>query len=158
MKINKEQASLLAHKIYNDYPLKRGKYHGLVKLTNLLKDDETYVSFEKALSNYKAYLARETWLKPQYFSTFVNSGWHDYVEADVAPTLNDYLLTLKTVNLDLKFERHLPRIEQTWPTQERFVQFLGARKAFYTATKSIDEDFERYRSFLSACIAKEIGV
>lgn len=149
----------LVEQIYQAYPRKEGKAAGIKKLSKLSNEELGKIAI--AVENYKLKLKLENTSK-QYtllFSTFVNGRWMDYEsspECDLEA--NDHLMTLKTVNLDLKFERHLPRIQQTWPTQERFLQFLKSRKAFYLTKQSVEEDFERYRSFLSACISKEIGV
>lgn len=83
----KADASALFEKVWKIYPLKRGK--GQVSdadKRHLL--DIGYDELERAITRYKADLAKETWKKPQNGSTFFHSGYVDYLDANYEPVDN----------------------------------------------------------------------
>lgn len=66
------------------YPNKKGK--GQVSDTakkKLLKIG--HEELERAIQRYKTELEKEDWRKPQYGSTFFNSGYLDYLDANYEP-------------------------------------------------------------------------
>jgi hypothetical protein len=81
---NNVQAQDLFERLWEMYPLKRGK--GQVSDANkrqLL--DIGYEQLAKAVERYKADLAKENWRKPQNGSTFFNSGYKDYLDCNYSP-------------------------------------------------------------------------
>lgn len=83
----KADASALFERVWKIYPLKRGK--GQVSdadKRHLL--DIGYDELERAITRYKADLAKETWKKPQNGSTFFHSGYVDYLDANYEPVDN----------------------------------------------------------------------
>lgn len=78
----KADASALFEKLWNLYPVKKGK--GQVSLAakqRLLKVG--YEEMARAIDRYKADLERDSsWRKPQNGSTFFNSGYVDYLDAN----------------------------------------------------------------------------
>jgi len=85
IKTNKVQkAAELFERLWKLYPLKRGKD----KVSDANKRrllDIGYEQMERAISRYKADLAKETWRKPQNGSTFFNSGYGDYLDEEYTP-------------------------------------------------------------------------
>lgn len=82
-------------RVYQAYPRKLGKAEGMSRLKAMIKTDEDYQAFEKAVANYAAYIKREK-IEPRFikqFSSFVGSQkvqpWRDYLDDDVGKTLQD---------------------------------------------------------------------
>ena len=77
-------ARMLFEHLWGLYPNKKGK--GQVSDTTkkkLLKIGKE--ELERAIIRYKAELEKEVWLKPQYGSTFFNSGYVDYLDENYVP-------------------------------------------------------------------------
>lgn len=81
----KSQVELNFDKLWNLYPLKRGR--GKVSDANKRRLlDIGFDELNRAINRYKADLAKENWRKPQNGSTFFNSGYIDYLDNNyVAP-------------------------------------------------------------------------
>ncbi|BBF41974.1 hypothetical protein lbkm_0654 [Lachnospiraceae bacterium KM106-2] len=80
-KVSKADINDLFERVWKLYPNKKGK--GQVsdsKKSNLYKIG--YEELERAISRYKKGLAKETWRRPQNGSTFFNSGYVDYLDAN----------------------------------------------------------------------------
>lgn len=82
-------------KLYQAYPRKLGKAEGLSRLKNMIKTEQDYRDFEKAVANYSAFIKREK-IEPRFikqFSSFVGSQkvqpWRDYLDDDVGKTLEE---------------------------------------------------------------------
>jgi hypothetical protein len=82
-------------RVYQAYPKKLGKSEGMSRLKAMIKTDEDYQAFEKAVANYAAYIKREK-IEARFikqFSSFVGSQkvqpWRDYLDDDVGKTLQD---------------------------------------------------------------------
>ena len=77
----KQEARELFEKVWALYPVKKGK--GQVSDTQkkkLLKIGEEELT--RAIDRYKEGLSRDEWRKPQNGSTFFNSGYVDYLDAN----------------------------------------------------------------------------
>ncbi len=73
--------------IWRLYPNKRGK--GQVSNTQKrLLFDIGIEELTRAIERYKKDLQKEGWRKPQYGSTFFNSGYEDYLDANYEPPPN----------------------------------------------------------------------
>lgn len=81
----KKEAQELFEKLWQLYPVKKGK--GQVSITakqRLLKVG--YEEIVRAIDRYKAELEKDSsWRKPQNGSTFFNSGYVDYLDANYVP-------------------------------------------------------------------------
>lgn len=82
----KADALALFEKVWKVYPLKRGK--GQVSLAAKLRLLEVgYDELVRAIDRYKAELEKDSeWRKPQNGSTFFNSGYIDYLDANYVPS------------------------------------------------------------------------
>lgn len=79
-----KEAKILFERLWSLYPNKKGK--GQVSDTakkKLLKIG--HEELERAIQRYKTELENEDWRKPQYGSTFFNSGYVDYLDANYEP-------------------------------------------------------------------------
>ena len=77
----KADADALFERLWKLYPQKRGK--GRVSDANKRRLlDIGFEELQRAIDRYKADLALETWKKPQNGSTFFNSGYIDYLDAN----------------------------------------------------------------------------
>ena len=79
-----KEAKILFERLWSLYPNKKGK--GQVSDTakkKLLKIG--HEELERAIQRYKTELEKEDWSKPQYGSTFFNSGYLDYLDANYEP-------------------------------------------------------------------------
>jgi hypothetical protein len=79
-----KEAKILFERLWSLYPNKKGK--GQVSDTakkKLLKIG--HEELERAIKRYKTELEKEDWRKPQYGSTFFNSGYLDYLDANYEP-------------------------------------------------------------------------
>ena len=77
----KADADALFERLWKLYPQKRGK--GRVSDANKRRLlDIGFEELERAIDRYKADLALDTWRKPQNGSTFFNSGYVDYLDAN----------------------------------------------------------------------------
>ena len=112
----KADAVALFEKVWNIYPLKRGK--GQVSEANKRRLlDIGFEELERAINRYKADLANEPWRKPQNGSTFFNSGYLDYLDNSyVKPdpkVLNERQVSQAKVN---RFVNYEPRSD--WDFEE----------------------------------------
>ena len=79
-----KEAKILFERLWSLYPNKKGK--GKVSDTakkKLLKIGQE--ELERAIQRYKTELEKEGWRLPQYGSTFFNSGYVDYLDANYEP-------------------------------------------------------------------------
>lgn len=79
-----KEAKILFERLWSLYPNKKGK--GQISDTakkKLLKIGQE--ELERAIQRYKTELEKEDWRKPQYGSTFFNSGYVDYLDANYEP-------------------------------------------------------------------------
>lgn len=77
----KSEADALFERVWKLYPQKRGK--GKVSDTNKRRLlDIGFDELSRAIDRYKADLALDDWRKPQNGSTFFNSGYIDYLDAN----------------------------------------------------------------------------
>lgn len=77
-------ADALFEKLWQLYPVKRGK--GAVSNANKRRLlDIGFDEMTRAIDRYKADLAKETWKHPKNGSTFFNSGYIDYLDANYTP-------------------------------------------------------------------------
>ena len=79
-----KEAKILFERLWSLYPNKKGK--GQVSDTakkKLLKIG--HEELERAIQRYKTELEKEDWRKTQYGSTFFNSGYVDYLDANYEP-------------------------------------------------------------------------
>lgn len=79
-----KEAKILFECMWSLYPNKKGK--GQVSDTakkKLLKIGQE--ELERAIQRYKTELEKEDWRKPQYGSTFFNSGYVDYLDENYEP-------------------------------------------------------------------------
>lgn len=71
-------------KLYKAYPRHEGKVPGMRILQKIIKSNEDYQRFERAVSNYALMCLREK--KETKFillwSTFCNGRWEDYIEME----------------------------------------------------------------------------
>lgn len=85
----KKEAQELFEKLWQLYPVKKGK--GQVSITakqRLLKVG--YEEMARAIDRYKTELEKDSsWRKPQNGSTFFNSGYVDYLDANYVPGKNE---------------------------------------------------------------------
>ena len=77
-------ADALFERLWSLYPLKRGKAQ-VSKANKMHLLDIGFDQFQRAIDRYKADLDNETWRKPQNGSTFFNSGYIDYLDANYVP-------------------------------------------------------------------------
>lgn len=77
-------ADALFERLWSLYPLKRGKAK-VSKANKMHLLDIGFDEFQRAIDRYKADLDNETWRKPQNGSTFFNSGYIDYLDANYVP-------------------------------------------------------------------------
>ena len=77
-------ADALFERLWSLYPLKRGKAQ-VSKANKMHLLDIGFDEFQRAIDRYKADLDYETWRKPQNGSTFFNSGYIDYLDANYVP-------------------------------------------------------------------------
>lgn len=77
-------ADALFERLWSLYPLKRGKAQ-VSKANKMHLLDIGFDEFQRAIDRYKADLDNETWRKPQNGSTFFNSGYVDYLDANYDP-------------------------------------------------------------------------
>lgn len=77
-------ADALFERLWSLYPLKRGKAQ-VSKANKMHLLDIGFDEFQRAIDRYKADLANEAWRKPQNGSTFFNSGYIDYLDANYVP-------------------------------------------------------------------------
>lgn len=77
-------ADALFERLWSLYPLKRGKAQ-VSKANKMHLLDIGFDEFQRAIDRYKADLDNETWRKPQNGSTFFNSGYIDYLDANYVP-------------------------------------------------------------------------
>lgn len=77
-------ADALFERLWSLYPLKRGKAQ-VSKDNKMHLLDIGFDEFQRAIDRYKADLDNETWRKPQNGSTFFNSGYIDYLDANYVP-------------------------------------------------------------------------
>ena len=83
-----KEAKILFERLWSLYPNKKGK--GQVsdaakkKLLRIGKEE-----LERAIQRYKTELEKEDWRKPQYGSTFFNSGYVDYLDANYEPGIRE---------------------------------------------------------------------
>lgn len=98
----KKEAQDLFEKLWQLYPVKKGK--GQVSITakqRLLKVG--YQDMVRAIDRYKAELEKDSsWRKPKNGSTFFNSGYVDYLDANYIP---DKYAKTKTKNSFNNFEQ-----------------------------------------------------
>ena len=81
----KENANALFEYLWSLYPNKKGKAQVKDKTKKRLLEigaDE----MERAIERYTSELAKDDWRKPQNGSTFFNSGYVDYLDANFVPT------------------------------------------------------------------------
>jgi len=102
---DKEKAIFDFEILYQKYPLKKGKSEGLARLKNIIKTDEEYQLFSKAIDKYIQVIHRDG-TQPQYikhFSSFVGSGkvqpWLDFTQDDVGTSKIQF--TSKTMSAQL---------------------------------------------------------
>lgn len=77
----KSEADALFERVWQLYPRKRGK--GQVSEASKRRLlDIGFEELERAIDRYKADLDLEDWRKPQNGSTFFNSGYVDYLDAN----------------------------------------------------------------------------
>lgn len=79
-----KEAKILFERLWSLYPNKKGK--GQVsdaEKKKLLKIG--HEELERAIQRYKTELEKEDWRKPQYGSTFFNSGYVDYLDENYEP-------------------------------------------------------------------------
>lgn len=77
----KSDADALFERVWQLYPRKRGK--GQVSEASKRRLlDIGFEELERAIDRYKADLDQEDWRKPQNGSTFFNSGYVDYLDAN----------------------------------------------------------------------------
>ncbi len=80
----KADADALFERLWNLYPLKRGK--GAVSDANKRRLlDIGFEEMTRAIDRYKADLAKESWKHPKNGSTFFNSGYIDYLDENYVP-------------------------------------------------------------------------
>ena len=77
-------ADALFERLWSLYPHKRGKGQ-VSKASKRRLLDIGFDEFQRAIDRYKADLDKETWKKPQNGSTFFNSGYVDYLDANYTP-------------------------------------------------------------------------
>lgn len=77
-------ADALFERLWSLYPHKRGKGQ-VSKASKRRLLDIGFDEFQRAIDLYKADLDKETWKKPQNGSTFFNSGYVDYLDANYTP-------------------------------------------------------------------------
>ena len=77
-------ADALFERLWSLYPHKRGKAQ-VSKANKMHLLDIGFDEFQRAIDRYKADLDNETWRKPQNGSTFFNSGYIDYLDANYVP-------------------------------------------------------------------------
>lgn len=77
-------ADALFERLWKLYPCKRGKAQ-VSKANKMHLLDIGFDEFQRAIDRYKADLDNETWRKPQNGSTFFNSGYIDYLDANYVP-------------------------------------------------------------------------
>lgn len=78
---SKKKVNECFEKLWKLYPSKRGK--GQVKEAQKRKLAEIgYEEMQRAVQRYKQDLEKDTWRKPQNGSTFFNSGYVDYLDAN----------------------------------------------------------------------------
>lgn len=81
----KADADALYEKLWKPYPNKKGK--GRVSDTQKMKLLKIgYEEMSRAIERYKAELQKESWRSPQNGSTFFNSGYIDYLDANYVPS------------------------------------------------------------------------
>ena len=81
----KSEADALFERVWKLYPQKRGK--GKVSDANKRRLlDIGFDELSRAIDRYKADLALDDWRKPQNGSTFFNSGYIDYLDANYEKT------------------------------------------------------------------------
>jgi len=86
--IGKSKRAFDFEKIYESYPLKKGKSKGIEKCKSQIKTDEDYSNLEKAVASYKALCEKEE-TESQYikqFSTFMGC-WRDYLDENIGHSL-----------------------------------------------------------------------
>jgi len=67
--------------LYDEYPLKKGKKRGLVKLATMIRDHDQCLQFATAVDNYRAQLKKDR-TDPKFimhFDTFVNQ-WEEHLD------------------------------------------------------------------------------
>lgn len=74
-------ADALFERLWKLYPCKRGKAQ-VSKANKMHLLDIGFDELQRAIDRYKADLDNETWRKPQNGSTFFNSGYVDYLDAN----------------------------------------------------------------------------
>ena len=77
-------ADALFERLWKLYPCKRGKAQ-VSKANKMHLLDIGFDELQRAIDRYKADLDNETWRKPQNGSTFFNSGYVDYLDANYDP-------------------------------------------------------------------------
>lgn len=77
-------ADALFERLWKLYPCKRGKAQ-VSKANKMHLLDIGFDELQRAIDRYKADLDNETWRKPQNGSTFFNSGYIDYLDANYVP-------------------------------------------------------------------------
>lgn len=155
-----EEVEMYSEDIYLLFPRKEGKAQGLKTLKKILKNEDIYKKLVRATSNYKKKLEAEKTPRKYtlLFSTFINGRWEDYLDIEIEdPEQDDHYQLLKTVGLHLKYETKLNRIKEIWPEFNHFKNFLSDKKAFFSLQRSIEDNYDHFRAFLSSLINKEIG-
>ena len=84
-KSNKAQAHDLFEYLWAIYPNKKGKGQVSDKAKQRLLDIGSE-HMERAIERYKGELSKDEWRKPQYGSTFFNSGYVDYLDDNFVPS------------------------------------------------------------------------
>ena len=74
----------LFERLWKKYPEKKGKGQVSKKSKERLLDIG-YEQFERAINRYKEDLKENEWRKPQYGSTFFNTGYEDYLDKNYQP-------------------------------------------------------------------------
>ena len=74
----------LFERLWKKYPEKKGKGQVSKKSKERLLDIG-YEQFERAIKRYKEDLKENEWRKPQYGSTFFNTGYEDYLDKNYQP-------------------------------------------------------------------------
>ena len=83
-KLTKSEVDLFFDSIWRLYPVKKGKGQVKDKARKRLYDIGTD-EMKRAIKRYLSELEKDTWRKPQNGSTFFNSGYIDYLDANFEP-------------------------------------------------------------------------
>ncbi|MEG1992791.1 MAG: DUF4373 domain-containing protein [Acetivibrio sp.] len=103
---NSDTLELFYESIWKLYPLKKGKGQ-VLKATRKRLLEIGFDEIARAIDRYKADLEKDSWRKPQNGSTFFNSGYVDYLDANYQPGKEKTILNNTKQNLFHSFPQRV---------------------------------------------------